>query len=96
MPVHLCVERQCRWLALGADTLGPWGMLPATGLDATINVLQSHEFTTIHSRSQFPNVRVEGQVLQLVLLQVSLVPWFELGAVDTATVGIVTAPGRQN
>jgi len=67
-------------------------MLAASWLDAAIDVVKDKVLALVHARSLLAYVRVEGQVLDVLLLQIGFVVGLQGGAVDTAAVGIVMAP----
>jgi len=67
VPICLTVQRYGRRLALGADALGPWWMLAASWLDAAIDIVEDKVLSLVHARGLLAYVRVEGQVLDVLL-----------------------------
>lgn len=94
--VTVCLTVKCnsRGLAFGTDAFGPWRMLTTAGLDATVDIVEDKVFALAHARGLLSDVRVEGQVLDVLLLQVGLVIGLQGGAVDTTTVRVVVAAER--
>lgn len=92
--IGLSVQGDGRRLALGTDALGPWRMLAAAGLDAAVDVVEDEVLPLIHARRLFAYVRVEGQVLDVLLLQICLIVGLQCGAVNATAVGIVMAAGK--
>lgn len=89
MTIGLTVECYSRWLALGTNAFGPWWMLPTTGLNATVDVIEYKILSMIHARSLLAYVRMEGQMLDIMFLQIILVIWFQRRAMNATTIGIV-------
>lgn len=92
--ICLTIQRNGRRLALGADALGPWWMLATSRLDAAIDVVEDKVLALIHAGCLLSYVRVEGQVLDIVLLQIGLIIGLQCGAVNATAVGIVVAPTK--
>lgn len=86
MSVSLTVQRDCRWLALRADTFGPWRMLTTTGFYLALDVFERDVLSAIHARRLLAQVCVKREMLDLLLFEIALVVRFNWRAVNTSTV----------
>lgn len=60
-----------------------------TAKQQSYQVFQSNKFAAIDTGRQFPYVRMERQVLNFMLFEILLVPWFYRRAMHTASIRIV-------
>lgn len=73
MAVSLPVQCNCRRLTFGADPLGPRRMTLTAGHDLAVNVLEGEKLTAVDTRSLLTKMRVEREMLNLLLLEIVIV-----------------------
>lgn len=91
MSVSLTIECDSRRLAFWANAFRPWRMFTTSCFDLAVDVLKCDKLSSRHSWGCFTQVRVERQMLNLLLLEIVFVIRLKWWAVHAAIVGCVPA-----
>lgn len=88
--IGLRIQSNCRRLTLWANAFGPWWMLSAASFDSAIDVFERHKLATIYARCLFTEIRMEREMLDLLLWEISCIVRFKRWAMNATAIVRVT------